>query len=79
MVLSAEMDTELTQLVWPWRVVATPPVWTSQSLMVLSLLPDASNEPSDEKARDCTQSVCQESLSVWLPVSALRLIMPPSW
>ena len=47
-------------------------------MMVVSLLPDTSNVPSDEKVRDCKLSVCTERTAVWLPVSALKVMISPS-
>ena len=76
-VQSDEMETERTQWVWPQKVLITPPVCTSQSLRVLSLLPDTSDVPSGEKVRDLTQLVCPERTATWLPVIALRMMMFP--
>jgi hypothetical protein len=56
--------------VWPEKVLIAPPVCISQSLTVLSSLPDTSDLPSDEKTTDSTSSVCPERIAVWLPVIA---------
>ena len=76
-VRSAEMETDNTQLVWPEKVLTTPPVCRSQSLTVLSLLPDTSEVPSDVKVRLFTPCVCPERMAAWLPVTALRMMISP--
>ena len=54
---SGEKATEFdTNLECPLRVRSSRPLATSQSLIVLSLLPEASMRPSGEKATELTQS-----------------------
>ena len=60
---STEMETDQTQSEWPEKVFTTPPVCTSQSLTVSSLLPDTSEVPSDEKTTQYTGCVCSERMS----------------
>ena len=55
------METELTILVWPEKVLATP-VCTFQNLTVLSSLPDTSDFPPDEKMREVISSMCVREL-----------------
>ena len=74
-VQSGEMETERTRWLWPWKVLITPPVWTSQSLTIISSPPDADNIPSSEKVRALTKSVCPERTATWLPVIPSRMIM----
>jgi hypothetical protein len=71
------METERTQVAWPLKVLTTPPVWVSQRLTVVSLLPDTRNVPSNENATDLTQSVCPERTDVQIPVIASRIMMSP--
>jgi hypothetical protein len=75
MVESAEMETDRTFSLWPRKVLIIPPVCISQSLMVLSSLPDARNTPSDEKVTDLTLSVWPERTPAWLPVTAFKITM----
>ena len=76
-VKSAEMETDQTRSEWPKKVLTIPPVCVSQSLTVLSKLPDTSEVPSDEKTTHLTYSVCPERTVDWLPVIELRTIMSP--
>ena len=71
------METERTLSLWPEKVLIIPPVCRSQSLMVLSLLPDASNASFDEKATDLTMLLCPERIHVWLQVMAFMIRMFP--
>ena len=74
------METDITVDLWPQSVLITPPVCTSQSLTVLSLLPDTNNIPSDEKVEHLTQFVCPEKTAVWLPVTASKMMtLLDSW
>ena len=74
---SGEMETEWGRWELLWNVLMTPPVWISQSLTVLSLLPDTSDFPSNEKARDVTPSVCPEKIDPRVPVIVSRVTMSP--
>ena len=74
---SGEIETECTQCVWPWKVLTTPPVCISQSLTVLSLLPDMRDLPFDEKVTDLAQPVCPERAVIWLPVIVLKMVIFP--
>ena len=74
---SAEMETEKTQCVWPKKVLTTPPVCISQSLTVLSELPDTSEAPLEEKTTQFTLPVCPGRTADWLPVIALRIMISP--
>lgn len=76
MAVFGEIDTDLTQL-RSRNVLMTPPVWISQSLMALSLLPDTSNLPSGENAREVTLSVCPERVDLLVPVIASSIVMSP--
>jgi len=49
----------------------------SQSLMVLSKLPDTSKVPSNEKIRDLTQLVCPERTDTQVPVTVSRIMILP--
>ena len=55
---SSEKATELTKAVCPFRVRISRPLSTSQSLTVVSALPEASTFPSGENATELTQFVC---------------------
>src|ERR1700679_2334544 len=77
MVESAEMETEEIPDFWPDMVLIAPPVCVSQSLMVLSLLPDTRSSPFVEKVRDQTDSLCPERTPAWLPVIAFRRTISP--
>ena len=76
-VQSAEIETDQTSLVWPWKVLITPPVCTSQILTVSSSLPDTSNVPSSEKVRQNTHLACPENAAAWLPVILSRMVISP--
>ena len=77
MMESGEMETEQGRWVSLRNVLMIPPVWISQSFTVLSLLPDASSVPSDEKARDVTPSACPEKPDMRVPVIVSRAMMSP--
>ena len=77
MVESIEMETDKTEFLWPWKVLITPPVCTSQILTVSSSLPDISNVPSSEKVRQNTHLACPENAAAWLPVILSRMVISP--
>ena len=77
MVQSGEIETDKTNLVWPWKVLMTPPVWMSQRMTVLSPLLDTRNVPSNEKARELTIPVWLESADVEIPVITSRIVIFP--
>ena len=74
-VQSTEMETDQTHPLGPENVFIAPPVCTSQSLAVLSSLPDTSKVPSGEKVRQFTSPVCPERTAFWLPVITLRIMI----